>query len=338
MTIRSPQDCSASEFEIVPDVLGHARAREEQHLQAAEELVAKLRLPPEIGNEFFEAFRHIEINRGRDLAQIPHGFGDPVWRRLATVDIIGAAVEEHDADIVVAAEGVVPGQPVDDNRRFVPEKWKRCQDHGLVGADHAVRVDDALGQSRRSRGEQEFRDGVRPHGGVGRIGFGSGRCCKQLFEQHDPAVRRRIDRDRDLRIGGDHGVERPGEGRAIGGENKARRGLRKDVLELAEVGGKQRVGRRHRHKRNARVKAGQIEQQVLQIVAGQDKHRAFGRQAPLDQGRGKRANLGEGCGISEFAPGAIGAALREKQPVRRQPCPAFQRLGQFCRVWRQRLF
>ena len=189
MTIRSPQDCSASEFEIVPDVLGHARAREEQHLKAAEELVAKLRLPPEIGNEFFEAFRHIEINRGRDLAQIPHGFGDPVWRRLATVDIVGAAVEEHDANIVVAAEGVVPGQPVDDNRRFVPEKWKRCQDHGLVGADHAVRVDDALGQSRRSRGEQEFRDGVRPHGGVGRIGFGAGRCCKQFLEQRDPAVR-----------------------------------------------------------------------------------------------------------------------------------------------------
>ena len=56
---------------------------------------------------------------------------------------------------------VVPGQPVEQHRRCFAQRREALQDHLLVRAQHALRVDHALGQLGRARGEEELRDGVR---------------------------------------------------------------------------------------------------------------------------------------------------------------------------------
>jgi hypothetical protein len=100
----------------------------------------------------------------------------PAGRGLAVVDVQRAAVVERDADVVVAAEGVVPGQPVDQHRRLVAEEGEGLRDLLQVGAQHAVRVDHALGQLGRARGEQELGDRVRarPPRAPRRFGAGFG--------------------------------------------------------------------------------------------------------------------------------------------------------------------
>ena len=43
----------------------------------------------------------------------------------------------HEADVVVAAEGVVPRQPVDEHRRLLAQERQDVRDHLLVAAQHA---------------------------------------------------------------------------------------------------------------------------------------------------------------------------------------------------------
>ena len=71
-----------------------------------------------------------------------------------------AAIMDGDADVVVAAESVVPRQPIDEHRRLIFEERQMRRDHRLVRAQHALRVDHALGHARRAGGEEEFRDRV----------------------------------------------------------------------------------------------------------------------------------------------------------------------------------
>ena len=49
---------------------------------------------------------------------------DGARHRLALVDIERAAIVEHQIEIVIAAEGVVPRQPVDQHRRLVGEETR----------------------------------------------------------------------------------------------------------------------------------------------------------------------------------------------------------------------
>ena len=121
---------------------------------------AQRRVVAQIGQQRFIALGHVEIDRRRDLAQIAHGLLDAARHRLARVEIHRAAIEQRQPDIVIAAEGVVPRQPVDDDRRLVLQEGQRVADHHLVGADHALGVDDRLRIAGRARGQQEFRDGV----------------------------------------------------------------------------------------------------------------------------------------------------------------------------------
>ena len=59
-----------------------------------------------------EAVGTLKYTVGRDLAQVAQGLADQRWRGLAVVDVHRAAVVDHHAEVVVATEGVVPGQPV----------------------------------------------------------------------------------------------------------------------------------------------------------------------------------------------------------------------------------
>ena len=133
--------------------------------------------------DLLEALGHVEVDRRRDLAQVAQRLADQRRRRLAFVDVERAAVVEGDADVVVAAEGVVPGQPVDQHRRLLLQRREALADHLLVGAEHALGVDHALGQLGRAGGEQELGDRVGADLGVRRVDGGGGRGRQQLGER-----------------------------------------------------------------------------------------------------------------------------------------------------------
>jgi len=85
--------------------------------------------------------------------------------RLAIVDVKRAAVEQHHAKVVVAAKGVVPGQPVDQHQRFFCQHGHGLTHSLLVGAPQPLRVDDGFGQLGGAAGEQKLDDGVGAGGG-----------------------------------------------------------------------------------------------------------------------------------------------------------------------------
>jgi hypothetical protein len=72
------------------------------------------------------------------------GAVDEPRQRAAVVDVHRAAVAQHHVHVVVAAEGVAPGQPVQQDGPVVLEEAQRLRQHLLVGAQHAVGVDDDL--------------------------------------------------------------------------------------------------------------------------------------------------------------------------------------------------
>ena len=92
---------------------------------------------------------------------------DQTGHRFALVDIKRAAVAQHHVEVVVRTEGVVPRQPVDDDRRMLFQERPGRSRALLVRAHHALRVNDALGLAGRSRREQDFRNRIGPHAGEG---------------------------------------------------------------------------------------------------------------------------------------------------------------------------
>ena len=71
---------------------------------------------------------------------------DERGRGLAVIDVEGAAVEDDHTEVMVAAERVVPRQPVDQHKVLLGQDRHRLRHLLLVGAPHAVGVDDGLGQ------------------------------------------------------------------------------------------------------------------------------------------------------------------------------------------------
>jgi len=132
-------------IEAVPDKGRERRTREEHRMQPGEEFVAQSCIVAQIRQQRFIALGNVEIDRRRNLAEIPHGLLDAAGHRLALVKIHRAAIVQCEPDIVIAAKSVVPGQPVDDDGRFVLQEGQRLAQHHLVGADHALGVDDRLG-------------------------------------------------------------------------------------------------------------------------------------------------------------------------------------------------
>ena len=129
-------------------------------MQPVEEFCAQALVVAQIRQQRLIALGHVEIDRRRDLLEIAHGLLDAAGHRLAGIEIHRAAIVERQPDIVVAAKGVIPGQPVDNHRRLVLEEGERFAQHHLVGADHALGVDDGLGIAGRARCQQELCDRV----------------------------------------------------------------------------------------------------------------------------------------------------------------------------------
>ena len=109
------------------------------------------------------ALGHIEIDGRRDFFQVADGLCDRAGRGRAIVDVKRAAIVENNSEIVVAARSVVPGQPVDHDRRFVLQEGKRMRNHHLVAGQHAMRIDHGLGHAGRAGCEQELGHGIAGH-------------------------------------------------------------------------------------------------------------------------------------------------------------------------------
>lgn len=164
---------------------------------------------------------------------------------------------QHDAEVVVAARGMVPGQPVNQHRRRCPQRRRRLREHLLVAAEHALGVDDRLGLPGGAGGQEEFRDRIRADGRVRLLHRGGGWRCFQFgkpVSRHDFGARgnRRRDCFR--------------EAPAVSSEHEPRRKQPDDIPQLGEVGRNERVGRRHRHIGDAHVHARQREQRMLDVV------------------------------------------------------------------------
>jgi hypothetical protein len=97
----------------VPHRLRQRRAGVEEHLHARQQLAAQRVVGLHRVGDRLEAGRHVEVDGGRDLAQVVQRLAHQRGRGLAVVDVERAAVVDRQAEVVVAAERVVPGQPVD---------------------------------------------------------------------------------------------------------------------------------------------------------------------------------------------------------------------------------
>ena len=269
--------------ETVPDERGQRRAREEHRMQASKEFLPQACIVAQIGQQRFIALRHVEIDRRRNLLEIAHGLLDAAGHRLALVEIHRATIVQREPDIVIAAKGVIPRQPVDDDRRLVLQKRQRLAQHHLVGADHALGVDDRLRITGRARCQQEFCDRVRADDLVHRVEMWMQRRSHQIRQGGDVAAGHDAVRCRDFGTGGHVGGQRIGEFRGVVGEHEAGRQQLHQIAELAVVPRHQRIGRRYRTEGNAGIKRAERDQCVIDRVAGENDDRLLGRKAARQQ-------------------------------------------------------
>ena len=132
-------------MQAVPNRLGQGCARVEKHLHAAEQVFTQRVIGFHGDGDRFKTSWHIEVHRGRNLTQVAQGLTHQRRRGLAFVDIERATVVEHHAKVMVAAKGVVPRQPVNQDRGCFSQDGHRLRHLLLVGAPHALGVDHRFG-------------------------------------------------------------------------------------------------------------------------------------------------------------------------------------------------
>src|SRR5438045_3070342 len=75
-------------------------------------------------------------------------------RRPSFVDIEGSAVVQNEPNVVVAAESVVPGEPIADHRGLVIHPAKNAADDLLIAGEHPLRVFNTFRSAGGTRSEQ----------------------------------------------------------------------------------------------------------------------------------------------------------------------------------------
>ena len=236
-------------IEAGPDVRRERRAREEHRLQFSEKPGAQRSVIPQVRQQGLDILWDVEINRGRDFAKIAHGLLDAAGHRLASVEIHRPAIIKRQPDIVIAAKGVIPRQPVDDHRLLLQE-GHGFADHDLVGADHPLGVDDRLRIAGGAGGQQEFGDCVGTDGLMRGIDARMQRRCHQFGEQRHIAAARRTVSHGDFGFRGDRGLKRAAEFIGVVGEDEPRRQELHEIGKFAVVFRYQRIGWRHRAEGN----------------------------------------------------------------------------------------
>ncbi len=173
----------------IPDALRQPGSGEKEQLDAREESLAQLGILLQCVDQLLPALGHSQVSGRRNFLEVAQGLGEALCGRLAVVQIERAAVVQHDTDVVTAAEGVVPGQPVDQHGRLFAEHRERLQQHLLIGTQHALGSHHRLGQFGRARGEQKLGDGVGAAGQKSCLGLAAARLFEQAGEaQLMPAV------------------------------------------------------------------------------------------------------------------------------------------------------
>ncbi|CAJ6020994.1 Uncharacterised protein [Burkholderia pseudomallei] len=323
--------------EPLPRGLRQPRAAEEVQLHAREERRAQRAVALERGRQRFPALRHVEVGRRRDLAQVAHCLVEAIRRRPAVVDIQRAAVVKRDADVVAAAERVVPRQPVDEHGRRARELRHRLAQHLLIAAQHPVRRRHRFGLLRRARREQDLRQRVGAHARVRAVDRVRAHVEQPFERNRAKPRRRRAARDDHGRIGGRGRGERGGERVAVGGEQRARLQHAERVLELAEIGRHERIRGRDRRIGNAREHRREAELQMREIVARQDRERPLGGQPEREQPFAERAGALEHARIRDLDPAAVCAALRGEHARRMIARARDETIGQPLGVRAERL-
>ncbi|MCW0416339.1 hypothetical protein NB689_002093 [Xanthomonas sacchari] len=322
-------------LQAVPHFLRQRRGGEEEHAHARQERLAQRRILFQRLRQLFPAARHAQVYGGRDLAQVAQGLLEQRRGRLAVVEVEAAAVVQGDADVVAAAEGVVPRQPVDQHRRL-PEHREGLQQHLLVRAQHALGGDHRLGQQGGAGGEQELGDAVRAAGGEGGIGGVQRTRHQQIVETQAGTIAHGTAHAHRRDIGGEHRCDRRGERSAVAGEQQARTQHLGHMPQLGEIARQQRIARRHRAVRDAGVHRRERQLQVFQIVAGQDRQRPLRRQAHVQQMRGDAAGALEHLRVAQAPPLPGVVALRHEGGIRGVQRPVLQALQQVPGQRRQR--
>jgi hypothetical protein len=268
-----------------------------------------------------EAARHVEVHGRRYLAQVLRGEFRQAGRRLAVVDVQRAAVAQHQVEAEVAAEGMVPGQPVDDGLHLVLEERPDLRQHLLVGAEHAVRVDHALGRARGARGEENFRHRVR-------------REARERQLQRRAGIG--LEEPRHWRRDGAYRGERGRELLRLGGEHQAGFEELEDVLEFREILRHQRIGRGNGRHWYSHVHRAEREQRVVHAVVGKDRDRPVRGEAQVEQGLADAAGVGERIAVAD-APPAVALALGNERSVRRALVPVHQPVAYGARMFAELL-
>ena len=261
------------------DRVGERGAHIEHEAKSAVEPLRELRVALERWRQQREARGDVEVQRGRDVAQRCERATEQRRCRLAVVDVQRAAVEQHEAEVVVGAERVAPWQPVDQHRRLVDEERPDQLEHGLVRAQHPMRVDHALRHTGRPGGEQQLGDCVRPHIWRRRR---AGRPHQLVQSQRARALAAR-DQHRFGRQRVERGPERPG----VVGEHEPGTGELGDRLDPRMVRAHQGVGNADRHHGDAGGVRAQADQQVLDRVTRQDHHRTLRAETEVEEGTGQ---------------------------------------------------
>lgn len=240
---------------------------------------------------------------------------------------------------MAAAEGVVPGQPVDQNRRFPRELGKGFEQHLLVAAQHAVRGRHGLGQFGRARREEKFGDGVGAHRCVNRVD-GGGRRVQQVIERRH-AMRRThlawsVDRyDFDVRR--HHRCDGPGEHIVVADENESRREQIDRMTQFAEVARSQRIGRRNRRIRNAGPHCAQRQLQMLEIVAGENRDRPLDGKIAGQQSLPDSASALQRLRVAHADPFAVDTAACRQPALGMRLRTAREPVGHAPRMFAERL-
>ena len=178
-------------LEFLAHVRSERRAGVDEGLQVGEQALAQARVRLDIGQQHLEALRHVVVDGRRHVAEVADRRLDRAGQGPSLVDVERAAARQDEIEIVVAAEGVAPGQPVDQHRGDRAVARVDAFQHRLVRRHHPLGVDHALGRAGRTGGEQELGDRVGTDLRLRRVDLGAGGLGRERFEcRRGPALRR----------------------------------------------------------------------------------------------------------------------------------------------------
>ena len=288
--------------QAVPHGLGQPGARIEEHAHPRQQVCAQLGVGLHGLGNHFKAGGHVEVHGGRDLAQVAQGLANQRACGLAVVDVERAAVHQREAEVVVAAEGVVPRQPVHQHGRGFGQHGQRQRDLLQVGAPHALGVDDRLGHLGGAAGEQELHDGARAGGVHGGIHRRRGRGGLQAVKRQGGTAFDAALGQHHFHIGAHGGFDGFAVARTVGRKHQPGGEGGDDVAQLVVVLAHGGVGGRHGAVGHPCVNAAQRQQRVLDGVLAQHHHRALGIQAPVQQGLADAAGGVQRLGVAHMLP------------------------------------